>query len=205
MFKRYLISFIGIIVYALAINNLLALNFGERPQDLLIIFFENLFNYHNYANVYFVVELFFLLLLIIFMRKLKSNWHEIIISFISIIALSRLISFLSPYTFDIHGVLAFIAIMLFVNLGLSLIAVGNMIITPLDKFLLHISMNIRLSYGLTRLVFDLTIFTLVIILNILIFEVSVLNLASLIIIFTSGPIIHLYEVIFNKFMDKRNN
>lgn len=199
MFKRYFISLVGIIIYAISLNNLLHLNVGKRPQDLLILTLQKLFHSFSYVTIYLMIEIFFLCLLIIFFKKLHSNVHEIIVSFISILFLSVLIDATSNFVFQIHGVIAFILIMLFVNLGLSLIAYANIIITPLDKFLLHLSKNISLSYGHTRLAFDIIIFISVIIFNFVVFKSNILNWQTIILIIATGPIIHYYEVIFRHF------
>ncbi len=205
MFKRYLISFIGIVIYAIALNNLLVLNVGKRPQDLLILTIQKFLHSFSYVSVYLMVEIFFLCLLIIFFKKLHSNIHEIIVSFISIIFLSILIEFTSNVIFHIHGVFAFIFIMIFVNLGLSLIAYANIIITPLDKFLLHLSKNITLSYGHTRFAFDVIVFLSVVILNIIVFKENIFNWQTIILIIATGPIIHYYEKIFRYFFDFKSN
>lgn len=195
---RILLSCTGVLIYAISINNLIYINIGERPVDLLIKFFEKLLEYNNYSVVYFLFEMIFIILLIAFMRKLKSNIHEIILSLFSISLISFVINITSNIIYLSQTYINFILILLILNFGLFLIVKANYVITPMDKFLYHTSDLLGITFGKIKLLTDILILFIVEVLNICVFNNNILNIDIVVVLMLSGPIIHLYEFIFDK-------
>lgn len=197
MYKRYFASFTGIIIYALAINSLVASNIGVRSQDLFIETIGKVMHISQYAIVYFLFELVFLVLLLIFFKQLKMSRKELIISLFSILFLSVVIIITSKFTIISSTYFSFAVTMLILNFGLYLITQGNLIITPLDKFLVHVSIRYRTSYGKLRLLFDTSLIIIVELISLLVYGENVITLSLIACTLLSGPIIHVYESLFS--------
>lgn len=197
MKRRLITSIIGIIIYAVSINNLVAINIGVRSQDLFIETLEKMLNVNQYAFVYFSFELVFLLILLIYYKPLNITKHEFTISFISILFLSLLIKYTTKFVFFSSTYISFIVIMLILNFGLYLITQGNLIITPLDKLLVHLSIKYQTSYGKMRLLLDIGLIILSELISLIAFKANVITLPLIACTLMSGPIVHLYESLFS--------
>lgn len=197
MKKRLIKSIIGIVIYAISINNLVAINIGVRSQDLFIETLEKLLHLNQYAYVYFGFEIIFFILLIVFYKQLKMTKHELIISLISIAFLSYMIKITSSFTFFSSTYLSFVIIMLVLNFGLYLITQGNLIITPLDKLLVHLSIKYQTSYGKLRLVFDISLIVITELISLVFWRENIITIPLIACTLMSGPIVHLYESLFS--------
>lgn len=197
MKRRLITSIIGIIIYAVSINNLVAINIGVRSQDLFIETLEKMLNVNQYAFVYFSFELVFLIILLIYYKPLNITKHEFTISFISILFLSLLIKYTTKFVFFSSTYISFIVIMLILNFGLYLITQGNLIITPLDKLLVHLSIKYQTSYGKMRLLLDIGLIILSELISLIAFKANVITLPLIACTLMSGPIVHLYESLFS--------
>lgn len=197
MTRRLITSIIGIIIYAVSINNLVAINIGVRSQDLFIETLEKMLNVNQYAFVYFSFELVFLIILLIYYKPLNITKHEFTISFISILFLSLLIKYTTKFVFFSSTYISFIVIMLILNFGLYLITQGNLIITPLDKLLVHLSIKYQTSYGKMRLLLDIGLIILSELISLIAFKANVITLPLIACTLMSGPIVHLYESLFS--------
>lgn len=204
MKKRLFKSVIGLVIYAISINNLVAINIGVRAQDLFIETLEQIFNISQYAMIYFIFELVFLIVLIIFFQQLKMTKQEITISFFSILLLSLVIKYTTKLVFFSSTYFNFVIIMLILNFGLYLITQGNLIITPLDKLLVHLSIKYQTSYGKLRLIFDGILIVLAELLSLIAFKTNVITLPLIVCTLMSGPIVHIYESLFSVHTTKPN-
>lgn len=158
----------------------------------------------KYSIVYLLFELVFLALLIIFFKPLKMTKKELIMSFFSILFLSVVINITSKFIFFSSTYFSFVVIMLILNFGLYLITQGNLIITPLDKFLVHLSIKYQTSYGKLRLGLDTSLIVIVELLSVLVYGKNVITLPLIVCTLLSGPIVHIYETLFSVHAHKPN-
>lgn len=191
------LAVIGTILLAISINFIISINWGMSTFDSACLTTQYLFDIDKYGDAVLLTHSVFLLLLIIFMKKLQSNWKHIGIAVISIIIVSRIINMFGfiidfEYSSKLIMLLIFLVNVIIVNLGIYLMAKSTLVATPYDRFVIQFSSATSRDLGRARLIVDVIVFAIALVI-ILVAKLEVpISLATLFIVFASGPIITLW-------------
>ncbi len=199
--KRILFAVIGVFLLAIGLQFTIGIEWGVSMFDTSTLVVERLTGL-NFGNAAVVLHTFYLALLIIFMKKLQSKWVELGLSLVSIFLLTRVInafSFIakmSNYESFIITLIVFVISVFVFNIGIYFMSKSNLFISPYDRFVLQLSWALNSELGISRLISDVSLFTLTLIINI-IFSLGVtVSIGTAYIIFTSGFQLLLIEKIF---------
>lgn len=198
---RFTLAIIGTILLAISINIIIGINWGMSTYDTTCLTTQYLLHMTKYGNAVLVTHLVFLVLLIIFMKKLQSDWKQILIAIISILIVSRVINFFG-FFIDINypnTIIKFIVFMISVvtvNLAIYLMAKSQLVATPYDRFVIQFAASTDRDLGRARLIVDVITFIAAFAL-IVIFKLPVpISIATLFIVLASGPIITFWGKVF---------
>lgn len=192
---------VGTLLLAISINFIISVNWGMSTFDTACLTTQYFFNMDQYGDAVFITHSIFLVLLIVFMKKLNSNWTEIFTAVISIFIVSRVLNVFGfiidfQYSSTFVMLIVFLVNVLVVNLAIYLMATSSLVATPYDRFVIQFSKATGRELGRARLIVDVItfIFTLIVIItNSLPVPIS---LATLFIVLLSGPIITMWGKIF---------
>ncbi len=195
------LAVIGTIILAISINFIIGINWGMATFDTACLTTQYLFNMEQYGNAVLLTHVAFIVLLIIFMKKLESSWKHVGIAAISIFVVSRVINFFG-FIIDIdyaNNLIMFVVFMInvvTVNLAIYLMANSQLVATPYDRFVIQFSSATNRDLGRGRLIVDVITFIVAFII-ILVANLPVpISFATLFIVLASGPIITFWGKIF---------
>lgn len=198
---KFLLATIGTLILAVSINFIIGINWGMSTYDTACLTTQYLFGFENYGDAVLLTHMIFLVLLIIFMKKLKTSIKHIGISLISIVIVSRVLNFFGfiidiEYTNTLVMLIVFLVNVFAVNLAIYLMASSTIIATPYDRFVIQLSSISGKDLGRARLIVDIITFIFAFII-ILLFSLPVpISLATLFIVLFSGPIITMWGKLF---------
>lgn len=195
------LAVIGTIILAISINFIIGINWGMSTYDTACLTTQYLLGLEQYGDAVLVTHLVFLVLLLIFMKKLQSDWKQIGIAIISILIVSRVINMFG-FLIDIEYASTAITFIVFminvitVNLAIYLMAKSRLVATPYDRFVIQFASSTNRDLGRGRLIVDVITFIFAFAL-INIFDLPVpITIATLFIVLVSGPIITFWGKIF---------
>ncbi len=198
---KFLLATIGTLILAVSINFIIGINWGMSTYDTACLTTQYLFGFDNYGDAVLLTHMIFLVLLLIFMKKLNTSIKHIGISLISIVIVSRVLN-LFGFIIDIEYSSFLVMLVIFlvnvfaVNLAIYLMASSTIIATPYDRFVIQLSSTTGRDLGRARLIVDIITFIFAFIIIIL-FNLPVpISLATLFIVLFSGPIITMWGKIF---------
>lgn len=185
---------IGTLILAISINFIISINWGMATFDTACYTTMEFLQLEMFGDAALVTHLVFMVLLLIFMKKLNVTWKYIGIALISIIIVSRVINLFAfiidiEYSNTIVKFIVFLISVAAVNLGIYLMGSSNLIATPYDRFVIQLSETTGRDLGKARLIVDVVVFIIALAL-ILILKLDVpLSIATIFIVIVSGPII----------------
>ncbi len=198
---KFLLATIGTLILAVSINFIIGINWGMSTYDTACLTTQYLFGFENYGDAVLLTHMIFLVLLIIFMKKLETSIKHIGISLISIVIVSRVLNFFGfiidiEYSNTLVMLIVFLVNVFAVNLAIYLMASSTIIATPYDRFVIQLSSISGKDLGRARLIVDIITFIFAFII-ILLFSLPVpISLATLFIVLFSGPIITMWGKLF---------
>lgn len=191
-FKLVPISFLGLNIFACGLAILVLSAKGVSSIDTTIIIIGDFLKL-PYSGAVFVVQILFLILILIFNKKLY-NYKELLLTtslmfiFSSVVRMYEIL--LDKLNIQTTYITFVIGIILAIY-GLAVVAHTNVFILPLDKFLNLISERLNKSYGVIKLATDI-IFLIFAISTILVFDLGVpLTMWTFVFTFFVGPLITL--------------
>lgn len=191
---KYIRLFIGVNLYAVAINFLQSLNLGMGSFDSLTLQVQQMLGINQFGNSSFLIHFFFFVILLIVAKLYNVQYKMIFLSIFSIFILTRFINFYSMFNVSFEPtIFNSVWIIMFLNLGLYLIASTNIIIAPFDKFVVETSNYKQIKLGTSRFSCDILLLALVFIINILLESPIPITLYTLVITFATGLNIGLYQ------------
>ncbi|WOO86802.1 hypothetical protein RZE82_06680 [Mollicutes bacterium LVI A0039] len=188
------LAVIGTLCLAISINFIIGIDWGMSTFDTACYTTMQFFNVPKFGDAVLITHSFFLVLLVLFMKKLQSSWKHILIAVISILVVSRVINFFGfiidiEYANNVVMFIVFLLSVVTVNLGIYLMATSSLVATPYDRFVIQLSAATNRDLGNARLIVDVVVF-LIALAVIFIFKLDVpLSIATLFIVLISGPII----------------
>lgn len=196
------LAVIGTILLAISINFIIGINWGMSTFDTACLTTQYFFNIEQYGDAVFVAHSIFLVLLVIFMKKLQSSWKHVLIAVISIFVVSRVINgfgFLIDieYSGTLVMFIVFMINVLVVNLAIYLMAKSQLVATPYDRFVIQFSLASNRDLGRARLIVDVITFIFAFIVIIIADLPVPITIATLFIVLVSGPIITFWGKVFN--------
>ncbi len=207
---RILFAIIGSLLLAGGLQITIAINWGVSMFDTATLTMQKLTHF-NFGNAAVLLHAIFLLILIVFMKKLNTKWNELFLSLISIFLLTRVINgfeFIANYvhlnTFILTLLTFLISVFIF-NIGIFFMSKSNLFITPYDRFVLQLATVTKRDLGSSRFITDFSLFAITIVLNFSFNLHVAINIGTAYIIFTSGPQIILIEKLFNKLQYKKTS
>ncbi len=198
---KFLLATIGTLILAVSINFIIGINWGMSTYDTACLTTQYLFGFENYGDAVLLTHMIFLVLLIIFMKKLNTSLKHIGISLISIVIVSRVLNFFGfiidiEYSNTLVMLIVFLINVFAVNLAIYLMASSTIIATPYDRFVIQLSSISGKDLGRARLIVDIITFIFAFVI-ILLFSLPVpISLATLFIVLFSGPIITMWGKLF---------
>ncbi len=198
---KILLATIGTLILAVSINFIIGINWGMSTYDTACLTTQYLFGFENYGDAVLLTHMIFLVLLIVFMKKLNTSLKHIGISLISIVIVSRVLNFFGfiidiQYSSTLVMLIVFLINVFAVNLAIYLMASSTIIATPYDRFVIQLSTISGKDLGRARLIVDIITFIFAFII-ILLFNLPVpISLATLFIVLFSGPIITMWGKLF---------
>lgn len=195
------LAVIGTLLLAISINFIISINWGMSTFDTACLTTQYFLNMDQYGDAVFITHFIFLILLIVFMKKLKSNWTEFFIAVISIFIVSRVLNVFGfiidfQYSSILVMLIVFLVNVFVVNLAIYLMATSSLVATPYDRFVIQFSKASGLELGRTRLIVDVITFIFALIMIITNSLPVPITLATLFIVLLSGPIITMWGKIF---------
>ncbi len=194
LLAKIILAVVGTVIMSLGINLVLGINWGMSTFDTACLTALHLLGIEAFGDAALVVHGIFIVLIIIFMKKLDVDWKLLLSSIISIFIVSRVLNFfdfaaVSNYSSLLTTLISFVVSVFLINLGIYLMAMSNLIVTPYDRFVVQLSKVTNRELGKTRLVVDLSLFAVATVL-IIIFNLPIpISLATLYIVVLSGPMI----------------
>lgn len=195
------LAVIGSLCLAISINFIIGINWGMSTFDTACFTTLKLLGIEKYGDAVLVTHGFFIILLVLFMKKLQSNWKHIAISIISILLVSRVINFFGfiidiEYTNQYITAIIFLVNVALINLGIYLMANSTLVATPYDRFVIQLSTSTNRDLGKARLIVDVVVFLIALFFIITQGLDIPVTLATLFIVFVSGPIITFWGKVF---------
>lgn len=198
---RILFAVIGVLLLSVGLQITIGINWGVSMFDTSTLTMQYLTGV-NFGNAALLLHGIYILLLIIFMKKMQTKWLELGLSVVSIFVLTRVINafgFIAEAVdlpnFTINLIVFVVCVFVF-NIGIYFMSKSNLFIAPYDRFILQLSWALNSELGTARLISDISLFTVTILL-ILIFNLGVtISLGTAYIVFTSGFQIKAIERIF---------
>lgn len=195
------LAVVGTLLLAISINFIIGINWGMSTFDTACLTTQYFLGIDQYGDAVFITHSIFLVLLIIFMKKLQSSWKHVLIAIISIFVVSRVINYFGflitiEYASKLIMFITFMVNVIVVNLAIYLMAKSQLVATPYDRFVIQFSSSTNRDLGRARLIVDVItfIFALVVI---LIADLPVpISIATLFIVLVSGPIITFWGKVF---------
>ncbi len=202
---QLLMALVGIIIFAIGINILLAFNLGMGPFDTLTLVVQKVFHVQEFGNASFLIHFCFAVILLLLRKKYDLSIKLIVISIGSILIISRFINLFNLEIFQMeYNLRLFISNFLLMNWGLFLIAKSNLIIAPFDKLIVAISDYHQCDLGYVRIIGDtsMLLFSLVLIIT---FTMNVkITLFTLFITIMTGLNFRLYNAIYTQIFRRIN-
>lgn len=191
---KYIRLFIGVNLYAAAINFLQSLNLGMGSFDSLTLQLQQILGIDQFGNASLLIHFFFFVILLIVAKTYSVQYKMICLSIFSIFILTRFINFYSMFNVSFEPtIFNSVWIIMLLNLGLYLIASTNIIIAPFDKFVVETSKYMQIKLGTSRFACDVLLLLLVLIINLLLESPIPITLYTLVITFATGLNIGLYQ------------
>lgn len=198
---RVWLAVIGTIILSVSINFIIGINWGMATFDTACLTTQYLFNIDQFGDAVLITHVFFIVLLLLFMKKFETTWKQMGIAVISILIVSRVINMFG-FLIDIeysNNIIKFIVFLInvgTVNLAIYLMANSQLVATPYDRFVIQFASSTDRDLGRARLIVDVITFIVAFGL-IFIFKLPVpITIATLFIVLASGPIITFWGKIF---------
>lgn len=198
---RVWLAVIGTIILSVSINFIIGINWGMATFDTACLTTQYLFNIDQFGDAVLITHVFFIVLLLLFMKKFETTWKQMGIAVISILIVSRVINMFG-FLIDIeysNNIIKFIVFLInvgTVNLAIYLMANSQLVATPYDRFVIQFASSTDRDLGRARLIVDVITFIVAFGL-IFIFKLPVpITIATLFIVLASGPIITFWGKVF---------
>lgn len=191
------LAVIGTLLLAISINFIIGINWGMSTYDTACLTTQYLLNMDQYGDAVLVTHGVFLILIIIFLKKLQSDWKQVLIAIVSILIVSRVINmfgFIIDTEYPTFAVkfLVFIINVFIVNLAIYLMANSQLVATPYDRFVIQLSAVSGRDLGKARLIVDVITFIVAFIIIVIANLPVPISFATLFIVLASGPIITMW-------------
>lgn len=187
------LSVVGCIIFAITINQMKSYGMGLGALDSLSLAVVSLTVIEKFGNASLLLQSFCLLIMVLLISKLKVSKVSLIISFVSIFALTRVINLFSYFNYEqSFTIVTIVSTFLLMNFGLYLIARSNLIIPPYDKLIVELASLLNFDIGIFRVIIDCSILFIVILLNALLSSEVPITIATLILTFGTGTNIAIY-------------
>lgn len=187
------LSIVGCIIFAVTINQMKSYGMGLGALDSLSLAVVNLTVIEKFGNASLLLQTICLLIMISLIKKLNIEKVSLVISFVSIFALTRVINLFALFSYEqSFTMLTIIGTFLIMNFGLYLIARSNLIIPPYDKLIVELANKFNWDLGIFRVVVDSSVLLIVIGSKLLLSSDVPITLATLVLTFGTGTNIALY-------------
>lgn len=199
MFKKIMTALLGINLMSIGLNIVLDINWGVGPFDSMTLLVQKIFNITNFSNASLLLHMFFAVILLLLIKVLNIQIRDLILSCLSIFVITRFVWFYGLIiNISSNSLMLFISGFLILNLGLYFISISNILIAPYDKFIVEVAEYTQKDLGLIRLIGDVSLLTVVIVLNLLEVTDVVISVGTIFITIGTGLNITLYEKIFER-------
>ncbi len=191
------LAVVGTLLLAISINFIIGINWGMSTYDTACLTTQYLLNMEQYGDAVLVTHAVFLVLIVIFLKKLQSDWKQVLIAIVSILVVSRVINMFG-FLIDVEYAsfaIKFIAFMInvfVVNLAIYLMANSQLVATPYDRFVIQLSAVSGRDLGKARLIVDVITFIIAFIIIVIANLPVPISFATLFIVLASGPIITMW-------------
>lgn len=191
------LAVVGTLLLAISINFIIGINWGMSTYDTACLTTQYLLDMDQYGDAVLVTHAVFLVLIVIFLKKLQSDWKQVLIAIVSILVVSRVINMFG-FIIDIEYAsfaIKFIVFMInvfVVNLAIYLMANSQLVATPYDRFVIQLSSVTGRDLGNARLIVDVITFIIAFAIIIIADLPVPISFATLFIVVASGPIITMW-------------
>lgn len=198
---RILFAVIGAVLLSAGLQVTIGIDWGVSMFDTATLAMQGITGV-NFGNAAVLLHSIFLIILILGMKKLQSKWSELVLSAISIFALTRVINMFefiaNAVNFESFAVnlVAFVLSVFVFCIGIYFMSKSNLFIAPYDRFCLQLSWATGKDLGTARLISDVTLFVITIILSIILDLGVTVSFGTAYLIFTSGLQVNLVHKIF---------
>lgn len=191
------LAVVGTLLLAISINFIIGINWGMSTYDTACLTTQYLLDMDQYGDAVLVTHAVFLVLIVIFLKKLQSDWKQVLIAIVSILVVSRVINMFG-FLIDVEYAsfaIKFIVFMInvfVVNLAIYLMANSQLVATPYDRFVIQLSAVTGRDLGNARLIVDVITFIIAFVIIIIADLPVPISFATLFIVVASGPIITMW-------------
>ncbi|WOO88611.1 hypothetical protein R2F61_06680 [Mollicutes bacterium LVI A0078] len=191
------LAVVGTLLLAISINFIIGINWGMSTYDTACLTTQYLLDMDQYGDAVLVTHAVFLVLIVIFLKKLQSDWKQVLIAIVSILVVSRVINmfgFLIDVEYASFAIkfIVFMTNVFVVNLAIYLMANSQLVATPYDRFVIQLSAVTGRDLGNARLIVDVITFIIAFVIIIIADLPVPISFATLFIVVASGPIITMW-------------
>lgn len=191
------LAIVGTLLLAISINFIIGINWGMSTYDTACLTTQYLLNMDQYGDAVLLTHAVFLVLIVIFLKKLQSDWKQVLTAIISILVVSRVINmfgFLIDVEYSSFAIkfIVFMINVFVVNLAIYLMANSQLVATPYDRFVIQLSAVSGRDLGNARLIVDVITFIIAFAIIIIADLPVPISFATLFIVVASGPIITMW-------------
>lgn len=194
MKRKIIENTLGIIFYSIGLNMILLANFGVGAFDTIALVIQQIFNITKFGNALFFVQMFFAITLLFFKLKKEITLRSIFVSIGSIFLISQCVNifrFIQIATINNNSfnLIIFISGFLILCLGITLISIEDIVISPFDKVVVELSNYEKRNIGFVRLICDLIILLIAVMATYAMKLDVKITIATLVLTFITGPVI----------------